>query len=314
MKQNELEKCFESISPTDEQKQKMLDNILNAKKAPVKRINFKAAASAAVGIAAFAAVFAFGFFNVTDKIQPPVDNTYKVAEKEPKKENSTVNETVKEEPMSDEYAEQKTQKFAVADVEKKTAQTHKQSSVINDEKPVYDNKKADGYEMENVPQSLALEDLESSSSDYSADEYLTQSAPAGFDDGSSNSKSGGGAGGAVASNSWTDYAAYLSDERYSKYVPQTYAEGYFLTYAYADEQSLAANFSNGNKDIYLVVGTDDCGAETVEPDKVASLGSDGQDVTFAVECGNMYAVYTAPSGELGKMYEMITSAEYFGNN
>ena len=308
MKQNELKSCFESISPTDEQRQKMLDNILRAGKAPVrKRIKFRVVASAAVSVAALAAVFAFGFNNVTDNTPLPVGETYKTAK----------DETVKEKKSSDAASEDavtavpQQQKVAVADVPKASGKRTAEKKVIKDEQTVYDSK-VNNAETDKITDSAAAAEI-SEDLEYAADEYSLQSSLADGEN-EKTSKAGGGSGAAMAASPYADYERYLADERYSKYVPKIYAEGYLLTYAYADGESLTANFSDGEKDIFLAVNPTGNGARVVKPEEVSSLGSDGQDVTFAVDCKDMYAVYTVPAEDTDKMYEMITSAEYFSNN
>ncbi len=307
MKQNELKSCFESISPTDEQRQKMLDNILRAGKAPArKRINFRVAVSAAVSVAALAAVFAFGFNNVTDNIPLLVGETYKTAK----------NETVKEKKSSDAASENavtavpQQQKVAVADVPKASGKSPAEKKVIKDELTVYDSKVNDA-KTDKAADSAAADKI-AEDQEYAADEYSLQaSAVDGVDERTSKA---GGSGATMAVSLYADYERYLADERYSAYVPRIYAEGYLLTYAYADAESLTANFSDGEKDIFLAVNPTGNGARVVKPEEVSSLGSDGQDVTFAVDCKDMYAVYTVPAEDTDKMYEMITSAEYFSNN
>lgn len=71
MKRNEFKKCFELISPTDAQKQRMLNNIMNSKTQKVKKISFAKAASFVVPIAAAAAVLAFGINTFFEKDSMP---------------------------------------------------------------------------------------------------------------------------------------------------------------------------------------------------------------------------------------------------
>ena len=283
MKIEELNSCFDAISPTVEQRDKMFANIMNAKKQPVKVVRFYRYATAA------AAVFVIGIFGVvysTMGINNITDNTTKTM--------------LATEIVKDDVAKTETERLPeIVSEERKLADSMLEAypvapEVINDTKVAV---------VEEIQEDVVLNDVVEDVPMIVAENEATAFAA-----------SGGGARSAEVKDITLEQI--MADEIYSKLVPTKLAGEFIFASANINGNDLYAVFEDayGKYMSVSITSVEDYGIrDCVEVADIVGLKAEYGYFNFTVICGEHYVSYTVECDDALQVYEMVKSTEYFKN-
>lgn len=301
----ELNSCFDAISPTKEQKDRIFAGIMNAKQQPVKVVRlyrYATAAAAVIVIGAFAAVYSNiqtnDVTNVGNKtivaVENSIDNVENttVTEEIIETENveilpETNNVRAEEKGLADLIVEEYPQIVEEVPEDVKVAVEDEQFTVMNK-----------GVDTDSLVPEVAM--------DTSEDEAV---APA--------SAGGGGGGGAsayrIAEYEYVSLEQIMNDEVYGNLFPTIFVDGFQFVSA-TDDNVLKAVF-NDSQGRYMSVSVtkDTFVEEIVEPEDIVNLKAEYVFLNFAVNCGEYYVVYNVESEDASQVYEMVKSSAYFKN-
>lgn len=326
----ELNNCFEAMTPTNEQKEKMLAGIMNAKTQPVKVVKFHRYATAAAAVLAVG-VFAAVYSNVgTNGVTPQVGNTTVAVESseseyanvkkaeiqadltEPAVEEKNITEQFKE--TYPELADGNTANTNVA-VAEKTNEKFRSLPEIEEVHPevadvTEESQAAEAYSYDLTPKAAAYDAAESDN----FDEEISSGATSG------GSAAGGGGGGSSAYMSVNAESLsineVMTDSVYSGLMPTIYANKFNFRTAEKQSNRLKVIFENesGNYMSVSIIkdGEYDFYEEIVTPKEIKNLTSYGY-VNFAVKCGEYYVIYNVEAYDVSEIYNMVISSAYFNN-
>ncbi|MEE1043083.1 MAG: hypothetical protein UH854_03870 [Clostridia bacterium] len=295
MKIEELNSCFDAISPTAEQRNKMLANIMNAKQQPVKVVRFYRYATAV------AAVFVIGIFgvvystmglnNITDYGTKTMVAT-EFAEKEEVVSNTEnydyLLETVEEE-----------RKIADSMLEAYPIET----DTTNDTKVAV----AEDVIQDTVVPEVALEDALNEPMATSENEPSVFSAASG---------GGGSAYSKMVEAETLSLEQIMNHEVYSKLFPTKFAGEFVFVSANVNGNDLNAIFEDAygrymSVSILSASGYDN--HNFVEVSDILNLKAEYGYFNFTINCGEHYVSYSVEADDALKVYEMVTSSQYFKN-
>lgn len=307
----QLNSCFDAISPTKEQKEKIFAGIMSAKQQPVKVIKFHryaTAAAAVIVIGAFAAVYSnIGTNDITNlgnKTTVAIENSKDSVENTPV--NKEVVETDENIPETNNVkAEQKNLTAVMSEEYPEIMEevTEDVKVAVENDATFNMNKVAD---TDNVVPEMAM--------DTSGDEAVAPAA------------SGGGGGGS-ASSSTTVYRAagyeyitleqIMSDNVYADLFPTAFVDGFELVSATKSDYNMRAVFED-NEGRYMSVwiingGTFDFREDVIKPEDVINLKPEYGFFNFALDCDGCYVIYNVESDDALQVYEMVKSSAYFKN-
>lgn len=351
MKIEELNSCFDSITPTKEQKDKILAGVMSAKNEPVKVIKLNRYKYASVAAVVAVGVFAAVYSNTALKNSLPNSPT-------PEAEVGNLNYAVN---TYDGNEEQKdiVQEYSVTEnksASQQPAEPSKESRELNtDYKGFAENLEnaypelaeenpesapsVAMYDGENITRSVPVPSLETPIPEdvdenvMPAEENAVDDSEESFTDkhsgtdsivsgGGSSGGSGGGGGGGTSSAYLSMQTKALSINEvmthnvYSKLMPTVYANKFNFRTAEEQQGRLKVIFSNeqGN---YMSVSIVEEGEykfyeNVIKPEEIKNIESHGY-VNFAVKCGEYYVIYNVEANDVNEVYNMVISSEYFNN-
>ncbi len=291
----ELNSCFESITPTKEQRERILAGVMQAKNQPVKVIKFHRYASVA------AAVFVIGIFaavypQISKNTIPVNVDTPTVALETGKEKVGQINETTVNETVN--VTESVTDNTPVVNentMTKKLQESYPQYYAGN---------------TENMPAVAMNESVvvsENSSELYDNTDGIDKAMHR-------NSGGGGTSVQAVANYESLTYNQIMNHEIYSNLVPAYFGEGYALVSSEAyDDGSLAMHFASddGKKMCIKVIKEELYNPENViTPEEIKGF----EEISysgFAVKCDDYYVYYSIDEGTAEDVYEMVTSSGFY---
>ncbi len=321
MKIEELTGCFDSITPTKEQKEKMLTGILEAKEeVPVKTVKLNrykiASIAAVIAVGVFVAVYSNIGKNILPQVdtQPTVENdisTYAVNDVQEKNVQEPLeNNNVKPEENSGDIVPPATE-----------------GSPATEEGPAKNSyeeySEASGENVEDIPSTAMYfdeKDLLASPAPEEAEQKNPGNAVVENDEESYGVYGGGGGG--TASGGGSSGAAYksltitevMNHSTYSQFMPVVYTDKFNFYNAMEYTNRLKVVFKNdiGN---YMSVSVFKDGdynfyEQVLTTEEIKNIESDGY-MNFAVKCGDYYVVYNVETTNSSAVYDMVISSEYF---
>lgn len=288
MKIEELNSCFDAISPTVEQRDKMFASIMNAKQ-PVKVVRFYRYATAV------AAVFVIGIFGVVYSTMG-VNNVTNDATKNivamKNGEDDILNEE-KYEYLLETVEEEK----SVTEEIKKAYPVH--NDVTNDTKVAVVEDVAHEPISEDV-----FTDIPSVASENEADTF-------------SETGSGGGSSYSKSIEAETiSLEQIMNHDVYSKLFPTQLAGDFKFVSANINGNDLNAVFEDaqGRYMSVSIISAEDYGVyECVEVSDIVNIKSQYGYFNFTLNCGEHYVMYNVECDDALQVYEMVKSSAYFKN-
>ncbi len=316
MKIEELTGCFDSITPTKEQKEKMLAGILGAKEeVPVKIVNFNRYKIASIAAVIAVGVFVAVYSNIGKNIVPQVDikpnieksdvSTYAVADVQEKTVQEPLDNNVKPKVYSDVVPPVAEDSPAVED-SSLSDDLNKEYTELNDAEMVEDVPSVAMFNNEN--------DARVAPTPENSEEFVES-------DETYNGGGGGGASGGGSSYESTEYTnltitEVMNHEVYSPLMPVVYADkfNFYNAALYSNRLKVVFKNVNGNYMSLSVFKDGDYNfyEQVLTLDEIKNIESDGY-MNFAVKCGDYYIVYNVESHNPSAVYDMVVSSEYFNN-
>ena len=301
----ELNSCFDSVTPTKEQKEKMFASVMNAKKQPVKIVKFNRYATAAAAVLVIGVVGAVYSYTNKHDITDNVNNTTVAMDTEIQNNNEETAGTyvVNENNIA---AEDNitVQEFGVKEkIQKSLSQ--------ETEEKIYTEEKAEDMPVAAI---LALDEAQISVKDQETDSVTTEDAEE-YSTAFSNVRAGCGSAYSPQYNN-LGINEIMSNEVYSKFVPTMYADDFNFVSAEEYENILKIIFENDSGKYMSVSivkdGEYDFYEKIINPEEIKNIDSHGY-LNFAVQCGEYYVIYYVESYDVYGVYNMVTSSEYFNN-
>ena len=326
MKIEELNSCFDSITPTKEQKDRILSGIMKAKNEPVKIVKLNRYKYASVAAVLAVGVFVAVYSTVGTKNIIPQPDTQQES-------NATV-----------EYAVNSQTDIAKleSDTNKKSDQAKEVGTQTNPEQSRKITKNTGFSEkLESAYPELSEENTENSPSVAMYDEeIITRTVPAPETDtvvpesvaedelpsnnpqedkdeaNSTPNISGGGASSAYMSLETKSLSIneVMAHNVYSTLMPTVYANKFNFRTAEEQKGRLKVIFSNeqGN---YMSVSIVKDGEykfyeKVLEPEEIKNIESHGY-MNFAVKCDDYYVIYNVEASDVNQVYDMVVSSEFF---
>ena len=334
MKIEELTGCFDSITPTKEQKEKMLAGILRAKEeAPVKVIKLNkykiTSIAAVIAVGVFVAVYSNIGKNILTKVdtESTVENndvsTYAVNDVQKKNvQESVENDNTKPESNKGGTVPTVTEDSSVVEEESTTKNFYKEYS-----EPAGENAKNipstamyfDGKDLRMSPVPESTEQQipgEAIIEDDMEDLLDVYDGSAGGGGGGGSASGGGSAGGSGAAYKTLTITEVMNHSTYSRFMPVVYTDKFNFYNAMEYTNRLKVVFKNdvGNYMSMSVFkyGDYDFYEQVLTPEEIKNMKSDGY-MNFAVKCGDYYIVYNIETNNSLAVYDMVVSSEYFDN-
>ena len=316
MKIEELTGCFDSITPTKEQKEKMLAGILGAKEeVPVKIVKFNRYKIASIAAVIAVGVFVAVYSNIGKNIVPQVDikqnieksdvSTYAVADVQKKTVQEPLDNNVKPKVYSD-VVPPAAEVLPSMEDSSLTDDLNKEYTELNDAEKAEDVPSVAMYNNEN--------DTRVAPTPENSEEFVE----------SDETYNGGGGGGASGGGSSYESAEYtnltitevMNHEVYSPLIPVVYADkfNFYNAALYSNRLKVVFKNINGNYMSLSVFKDGDYNfyEQFLTLDEIKNIDSDGY-MNFAVKCGDYYIVYNVESHNPSAVYDMVVSSEYFNN-
>lgn len=331
MRIEELTDCFDSVTPTKEQKEKILAGIMAAKEKPVKVVRLNrykfVSIAAVVAVGVFVAVYSNLGKNVGPVVHTPQTtegnstSTYAVninqkSDEQNKLSDNQVNlntETenvhpVEQIPTTSEESLSEELNKAYPELEDEFTEDYPMVAMLNPEENTRivpaPSEPADSDNVENVPEeSDPVNDEEKYGGTYSA----------GGGGGGGSASGGGSAAGAYKSLTITEV---MNHSIYSQFMPVVYTDKFNFYNAIEYTNRLKVVFKNdiGN---YMSVSVFKDGdynfyEQVLTPEEIKNIKSDGY-MNFAVKCEDYYIVYNVETNNSSAVYDMVISSAYFNN-
>ncbi len=269
----ELNSCFDSVTPTKEQRERILAGVMSAKNQPVKVVHFHRYATAV------AAVFVIGIFALVypqiskNTLPAKVDNP--TVAMIPQKEVDTTEEILEKENTVESKVEE-------------SAPVMRNKSLSDDIKATYPET------VDGTGEDTMVAVNESSVNSRNVKETSGDVEIASF----------GGDADNVAEN--MIYSEIMSHEVYSKYVPEYFAGGYALVSAekYQDGsmQMFFVNADNKKMYVSVIAGEFNNPENVIIPEDILNFERTIC-IGFAVKCNDYYVYYNIDEGTKEDIYE-----------
>lgn len=304
----DLNSCFDAMSPTREQKDRIFAGIMSAKQQPVKIVKFHryaTAAAAVIVLGAFAAVYS----NMgTSDIVNPVDKTIIAVENQKNNGENITEEVIETDEILPETNNVQAEKKGLADL-------------IAEEYSEIAEKSTENVKVA-VEEDTSLSMNKEADTDSVSTETPIVVSDAGTVASASASRGGEGAsiGGASAYRTVEaeniTLEQIMNDSVYADLFPTFFADFQFIS-AKKTYYDLNAVF-NDNQGRYMSVwiisgGTFDFREDVVKSVDIINLKSEYGFFNFAVNCGEYYVIYNVESDDASQVYEMVISSAYFKN-
>lgn len=341
MNSKELIDCFDAITPTKEQKDKMLSAILEKKNIPVKVYKFHrfaAVAAAVIVIGIFAVVYPNIKDDVTVQESDNADVAYRQSteSKEPVSAGSDETQATKPDVSvqrrKSETSSAKTDDNQSAESAEDSSMSAMVSEEYTDDTNDTDNtnelKLADAFEgtggygrsidvhddfayndesvkYEEVPEEKSLDTAVSSAAGYAGG-------------GGSDLDASSGAPDAVAGTYnmyiYMSLSDIMGDSVYSKLFPTEITDGFTFSSAGVYSGTLEASFYAGSRYMSVSIVREEeynFTESVVLPDSIKEMKAKDGHLNFAVKCGQYYVVYYIETENVTDVYKMVTSSKYF---
>lgn len=288
MKIEELNSCFDAISPTVEQRDKMFASIMNAKQ-PVKVVRFYRYATAV------AAVFVIGIFGVVYSTMG-VNNVSNDATKNiVAMENGEKEQVAKATEEYQYLLETAEEEKSVTEEIKKAYTVH--NDVTNDTKVAAVEDVAE----ETIPEDALVD----------TPVVASENEPIGF------AVSGGGASARATEVEDITLEQIMADEVYGEMFPTIFSDGFEFVNATKTGDDLRAVFEDSDgryMSVWIINGgTFDFREDVVKAEDIVNLKSEYGYFNFAIDCDGIYVVYNVECDDALQVYEMVNSSAYFKN-
>lgn len=328
MKIEELKKAIESVSPTDEQKNKMLNTILDSEKSqnePKILYLRRYSVVAAVVVIGLIAV-AYPKLYVTNDLHNSVEksDTMQVL---PNTDESQADDKVKTEQDS-------SFSYLLETVETDSTKNTPAKNVEDITKPVGEiNTNADDTVNHNE---IADEEIPKEASDFTdsmpndnasaiavaidtevavgTDVFDVNDMSLEADDKMTNT--------AMKMRSAMPEMSYISmhdikiHEVFGTLYPKKIINGFVFNSAGSTGTYLSSELYNGNKNMKISIVEEDMldtSVEVVNPNDILDMESNNGNFNFAVKCGGYYVLYDVDTDDSMQLFVMVTSSDYFGN-
>lgn len=334
----ELSSCFDSMTPTKEQKDRILAGVMNAKSQPVKVIKFyryAAAAAAVIAVGVFAAVYSnTGTQNIAPQVNAPqVAVVNQNNEVEKNTETADISKEKAAEADNPVPVEQKNLSFSGQVTEEGSMEELSEAYPELAENNVEDVPSVAMYDGEDMSRAMPApsvsEDVQpygdetevvEESSEEIAGKYDSEDAITGGGSGGGSTSSGGGGGGGSAYMSLETKSLSINDVMnhsvYSDLMPTIYANKFNFRTAEEQQNRLKVIFSNeqGNYMSVSIVkdGEYSFYEQIISPEEIKNINSYGY-INFAVKCGEYYVIYNVEAYDTTEVYNMVISSLYFSN-
>ncbi len=326
MKIEELTECFDSITPTKEQKEKMLAGILSAKEeTPVKIIKLNryklTSIAAVIAVGVFVAVYSNIGKNMIPQVdtQPTVENndtsTYAV---------NDVQQKSVQEPLENNNAKPETKDDAVippADEDSPNVENGSLAEGLHEVYPELSGENSEDapsvamyFDEENLRMAPTPDEQDDSEDAVVEDNIVSN----GGHSAGGGSSAGGGGGGGYEPAEYTNLTIteVMNHQVYSEFMPVVYPDKFNFYNAMEYTNRLKVVFKN-DKGNYMSVSVFKEGEYTfyeqiLTPEEIKNIGSEGY-MNFAVKCGEYYVIYNIDTYDSTAVYDMVISSEHFNN-
>lgn len=291
---DELNGCFDSITPTKEQKERILAGVMQAKNQPVRVVKFHRYATAV------AAVFVIGLFavaypQISKKTMPvEVENPTVAVGNQMYVTDGISNSDDSNDVFDEEEVSVPSHTYRENSFKEEIRTTYPDSTGLTDSKDSTDNAPMVAMN-ENQPVSRALQEpIENSSEEISMG-------------------SAGGSTSAFALNNYAGltYEQTINHSEYSKYIPVYIPEGYEFVLAeeYEDSMQMFYEKTNGDK-LYVTICSEYGGTDIAETEDIKNIGYK-ECINVTVKCDEYYVRYNIDNTTGEDVYKMITSSAYY---
>lgn len=317
MKIEELKECFDSVTPTKEQRDKMLAGIMRAKEEPVKVVKLNRykylSVAAVIVLGVFVAVYSYIGNGIVpqvetkDVVENTENSTYTTVAVDNKTEDNAVVK-ITEVPYEDNTTFSPTEETVESTQEGKFTEemneaypeVAEESAVNTPSIAMYDN--TDAVRIAPAPE-LAEED-------YNIDEEK-------YSGGAGGGGGGGSAGGGAFSNKNIGLDYIKSHSVYSALFPTYIPEKFVLESAMqssynvsdfsayftsADGGFINMNFEKKYEGSYAM--------NVITPEQLKNMNSEDY-VDFTLDCGDYWVSYFAKNISMEELYKMVTSSAYY---
>ena len=297
MNRQELVNCFDSMTPNDEQRDRMLKAIMAKKSEPVRVYNFKRYMSVAVAAVVAVGVFAVAYPFVRDNGILNDNSTTELAvnyETDKPEEKLNIAETIDEpktngsitEAVAKEYGTPKTESTqqTVAMVEQETVAEEAADAHEEAVEPVNEESLAVAPEID----SRAIVAME-----------MTEDM------------SGGGSSSVVFEV--IELEQIMADEIYGNLFPAEFADGFsFVSARKHNDGFLDAEFgTHDGRYMSIEILKDVQGADILQPDDILNQEPEYGYMRFAVSAGEYYIIYNVETEDVFEVHKMVTSSACF---
>ena len=304
MNRQDLVNCFDSMSPTAEQRERMLNAIMTKKSEPVRVYNFTRYMSVAVAAVVAVGVFAAVYPSLKDNSILDNGSTTELAvnyetDKPEKKLNiaetsTNVENTVKEEKTNGSITEAVAREYGTP----KTEST--QQTVAMVEQETVTEEAADAHEEAVEPvneESLAV-----------APEIDSRAIVAME---MTEDMSGGGS--SSVAFEVIELEQIMTDEIYGNLFPAEFADGFsFVSARKHNDGFLDAEFgTHDGRYMSIEILKDAQGADILQPDDILNQEPEYGYMRFAVSVGEYYIIYNVETEDVFEVHKMVTSSACF---
>ncbi len=311
----ELNSCFDSITPTKEQKDKIFAGIMSAKEQPVKIVKFNkykcfSTLAAVLAVGVFAAVYAnWDAKEMSSDIADTPENIT-VAAETAKPENDY---SGKDEYIADSENEKKQE--IIPETQKSFTQQFNEIYTDNTEASnsentvaVMDKEKSDEIVPEPAQEQPATASLEEADAYGSTEAYDKSSRAVG------GSASGGGS--THTESEIIGINQVMNHEIYGQFMPTMYSDKFNFYTATEYDNRLVSAFKNeqGNYMTISVGRAEEYSyyEQLAEVEEIKEMKPDGH-MSFAVMCGDYCVIYNIDTNDALAVYDMVKSSAYFNN-
>lgn len=310
MNRQDLVNCFDSMSPTAEQRERMLNAIMTKKSEPVRVYNFTRYMSVAVAAVVAVGVFAAVYPSLKDNSILDNSSTTELAvnyetDKPEKKLNiaetsTNVENTVKEEKTNGSISEAVAKEYGTPKTEH-----HPQTFAMAEQETVAEST-VDVYEDAVEPKNEEVDSI--NEMDFSVAFEMSSRAIGAME--ITEDVSGGGS--SVAFE-MLELEQIMADEIYGTLFPAEIADGFsFVSARKHNDGFLDAEFGTADgRYMSIEILKDAQGADVLQPDDILNLKPEYGYMRFAVSVGEYYIIYNVETEDVSEVHKMVTSSACF---
>lgn len=333
MKIEELKGCFDSITPTKEQRDKMLAGIMSAKEDPVKVVKLNRykylSVAAVIALGIFVAVYSYIGKDIvpqvetTDVGQNAGSSTYATAEV-PKKTESNITEGVSNKTEDNTVAESadipQTDATPVSPTEE-TVDSKEHGTLTEEMQEAYPE--LGDESVANTP-SVAMYDNTDAVRIAPAPEAVEEDYTVDAEDYSGGAGGGGGggasAGGGAPANNKNISLSYIKNHSVYSVLFPTYFPGNFVfesaeesLYNVGDFNACFTSVDGGFIDMTFEKKYENSyGINVITPEQVKNMNSEAY-MDFTIDCGDYWVNYFTKNISTEELYKIVKSSPYFSN-